>query len=298
MDGFFVEKSGKDYLYNLIQDEICIKNKCAKYYVNKLWEVSCLYLGDDLRSAAQDQFHQCFWEMYLVSVLLDLGLPLLAQSDRRCRGEGPDIQIGSNPSAWIEAIAPTRGDGQDAVPGHACDKVVEVPDEQFKLRLTAAISEKFRKYEKYTNKGIVSESEPFVIAINVGSIPYRHQELNVPRVVSVLYGIGSQVVHLDPSTMQSVGSSYSQQSHVQKNNGVQIPATFFQGQHSCGISGILYSTVDPWNRPTRLGSDFLFIHNKNARNPLPCGFLKVGRECYVEGDQLTITPTRAGQPAR
>ena len=60
------------------------------------------------------QFHQCFWEMYLIAALLEQGFPVVERENKRYKKEGPDVQVG-NLSVWFEAIAVTAGSGLDPV---------------------------------------------------------------------------------------------------------------------------------------------------------------------------------------
>ena len=114
--------------------------------------------------------------MYLAAVLLDQNLPVMTHERRRhCGGKGPDIQVGAF-EAWFECIAATAGEGPDAVPGYFQEECTSVPHEAFKLRLTAAVREKFLKHQDYLSKGLVSASEPFVIAVNGGAVPYVYHE--------------------------------------------------------------------------------------------------------------------------
>ena len=52
------------------------------------------------------------------------------------------------------------------------------------------------------------------------------------------------------------------------------------------ISALIYSRADCANRPSRLGDDFICVHNPNARNPLPIGFLGRGLEYFALADKL------------
>ena len=161
-------------------------------------------------------------EMYLTSSLLDQKLPVIATEERRHRkGKGPDIQVGAG-EAWFEAIAASAGTGPDAVPGYSFDHVAPVPDEAFKLRLTAAISEKFDKYRTYLAKGIVNESEPFVIAVSGGAVPHVHQDIFPPRIVSVLYPFGPEAVPFDLRTNTFGDSYFTYEGDIKKKRFIRI----------------------------------------------------------------------------
>lgn len=48
------------------------------------------------------------------------------------------------------------------------------------------------------------------------------------------------------------------------------------------LGGVLYSQVDPVNRPYPPGRDFVFVHNPETARPLSPGFLGAGTEYWLE----------------
>ena len=118
---------------------------------------------NDFRTQLGANFPQRFWEFYLACTFIDEGF------DVRSASAGPDVRITQDGrTVWVEAIAPTRGHGPDAVPEIVNGVVTRVPNEQFILRLSAAIMEKFNKYKQYRTNGTVGPDDPYVIAINAG----------------------------------------------------------------------------------------------------------------------------------
>jgi hypothetical protein len=258
----------------------------ARALIESLWRKTTPYLEQSIPNRLRFELHACFWEMYLAGVLLDQKLPVAANDIRQHRrGRGPDIQVGSV-EAWFEAIAATAGEGPDAVPGYSFGECEPVPDEAFKLRLTAAIWEKLRKYQEYLKDGLVSESEPFVIAVNGGAVPHVYQEIFPPRIVGVLFPIGTEVVRFDPQTNTFGDSYFMYQGEVRKKSGASIPTTFFEREETRGISAVIYSTVEAFNCRCALGYDFTLVHNPLAMSPLPQGYLGVGHEWWRESDHL------------
>jgi hypothetical protein len=226
--------------------------------------------------------------MYLTAVLLDHRLPVIATCDRRNRaGKGPDIQVGSV-EAWFEAIAVTAGEGPDAVPGYSFGEVARVPDDAFKLRLSAAIQTKFLIYQKYLQTKIVEPSEPFVIAVNAGGVPFVYQEDFLPRIVCVLFPFGPPAIPFDLRTNTFGDLYFTYRSELKKKSGTSIPMNFFEQEESRGISAVVYSSAKAFNCRGVLGRDLILIHNPMAVSPLPRGFLPVGRECWRDGETLII----------
>ncbi len=161
-----------------------------------------------------------------------------------------------------------------------------MPDEAFKLRLTATIREKLLKYEQYLNKGFVSDSEPFVIAVNGGAVPHVYQESFPPRIVSVLFPFGPEAIRFDLRTNTFGDSYFTYQGEVRKKNGTLIPTAFFEQEASRGISAVVYSTAEAFNCRGGSGCDLTLVHNPLATSPLPRGYLRVGHEWWRDGGNL------------
>lgn len=258
----------------------------ARELIETLWLKTSPYLERGIPNRLRFELHACFWEMYLTAVLLDQKLPVILTEKRRHRaGKGPDIQVGSV-EAWFEAMAATAGEGPDAVPGYSFEDFAPVPDEAFKLRLTAAIQEKLRKYQHYLGKGLVNPSEPFVIAVNGGAVPHVYQESFPPRIVCALFPFGHEVIRFDLRTNTFGDSYFTYQGAVTKKSGVAIPTTFFEQEESRGISAVVYSTAEAFNCRAVPGADLTLVHNPLATSPLPRGFLAIGQEWWRDGERL------------
>jgi len=260
----------------------------ARDLINALWHKTGPFLDQRIPDRLRLELHACFWEMYLTATLLDHHLPVMPTGKRRHGGgKGPDIQVGSV-DAWFEAIAVTAGEGPDAVPGYSFGEFAPVPDEAFKLRLSAGVREKSLKYQKYLDKGLVHASEPFVIAVNGGDVPHVYQDIFPPRIVSVLFRFGPEAIRFDLRTNTFGDSYFTHQAAVKKKSGVSIPTTFFEQGESHGISAVVNSTAEAFNCGGVLGSELLLIHNPLATSPLPRGYLPIGRECWRVGNQLVF----------
>ena len=82
----------------------------------------------------------------------------------------------------------------------------------------------------------------------------------------------------------------------------RLDRSFFEQEESRGISAVLYSTSEAFNCYGIAGSELMLIHNPLATSPLPRGYLRIGRECWREGNRLVIHdhngPAEAGTPER
>ena len=263
----------------------------ARDLINALWQKAAPYLEPGFPNRLRFEFHACFWEMYLTAVLLEHKLPVIATCHRRHRaGKGPDIQVGSV-EAWFEAIAVTAGAGPDAVPGYSFNEVAPVPNERFMLRLTAAIQEKLRKYQKYLREELLNQSEPFVIAVNAGGVPFLYQEAYLPRIISVLFPFGDPAVRFDRKTNTFGELYFTYRAELKKKSGATIPTTIFEREESRGISAVVYSTAEAFNCRGVLGCDLILIHNPIATAPLRRVYLPIGRECWCDGNEHNICET-------
>jgi type I restriction enzyme S subunit len=236
--------------------------KKARALIEALWQRTAPFVEHGIPNRLRFELHPCFWEMYLTAVLLDRGLPVMTNEQRRHRGgKGPDLQVGSV-EAWFECISATAGEGPDAVPGYSFEDFAPVPDEAFKLRLTTAIREKFLKHKVYLTKTLVSESEPFVIAVNGGAVPHVYQEVFPPRILGALFPFGPEAIRFDLRTNTFGDSFFTYQGEIKKKSGVSIPTTFFEQEESCGISAVLYRRGVQLQRGVRVGIN---THSQPAR---------------------------------
>lgn len=278
------EADGTDKFFNALKDEVSPWCAEAKVFTQDLWKKTHSYLDSDLANELRTQFHQRFWEMYLVASLLEAEKEI-----EKGRSVGPDICIkfADSPKIWVEAIAPLHGTGDDAVQEAPPRVVRSVPDEQIKLRLLHAFDEKFKKFKKYQEKNLVCDTEPCIVAINAAQVPSaRLDNDDVPRIVSSLLPFGSPVITVSRETLEVIDSSYAYQGHVVKTSGTQIPTTSFLNSKYADISAVIYSNVDVLNIPDNLGNGMLLFHNPLARNPLPLGFLQCGVEYWVDDEEL------------
>ncbi|PZV12099.1 MAG: hypothetical protein DCF22_13155 [Leptolyngbya sp.] len=275
------KRNGTDEIYCAIKDEINLRCQEAKIFVEGLGKKAHKYLDPDVLKELPIQFHQRFWEIYLAASLLEAGLDIQHSNGR----DGPDICIKSNDGSqvWIEAVTASPGEGSDAVQKAEIGAVRSVPDNQIKLRLLNAFSEKSRKYKRYKEKNWVALKEPYVIAINAAQVPSAILELEIPRIVRSLLPFGFQVLHLSKETLEVIETSYEYQGEIIKASGTAIETTSFLNPEYSGISAVIYSCVDAFNYSTEISKSLLLFHNPLATNPLPLGFLKKGYEYWVDG---------------
>ena len=135
-------------------------------------------------------------------------------------------------------------------------------------------------------KGITSEHDGAVICINGRNIPHSISDYWPHRIVRAVFPIGYPTVTVDRETSDAVHSGFDLRPQLEKASGTEIPTTGFTDNSLAMISAQIYSRVDCANHPAKLGDDFICVHNPNARNPLPIGFLGRGLEYFALADNL------------
>jgi hypothetical protein len=126
-----------------------------------LWRVFERHADKEFCKELRSTFDARYWEMYLTTSLIFAGYAVT------CPKPGPDVGIlYEGQRIWFEATSPTRGapDKPDSV-----GEVVygQVPEDKITLRYLNSISTKYdERYANWLKKGIVSDKDAFVIAIN------------------------------------------------------------------------------------------------------------------------------------
>jgi hypothetical protein len=279
---FEMPQASPEYL--ALRDETY--NTHLKNLAQEMW---CIF-SDWADSTFPQQFaynvHPRFWEMYLGVRLLDLKFQLIPKQS----SFGPDFHVvldGKN--LWIEATAPTEGSGNDAVPSlYEHSGIDPVPEDKIILRFTNAIAEKVKQREDYIQKEVVSRRDPYVIAVNGHGIGMNLLEGPQPNILKSVYPVGDYSFTIDVNTLETVRKGYQTRFQILKRSGAPVPTNAFLDPIYSGISGILYSNVALWAMPIIPGCEYLFIHNALADIPLEIGWLGTGKDCYKEGNNLTI----------
>lgn len=262
----------KSLFYKNIRDSSHPAAESGRELCNKLWEVFRPYSDEHFTTEATIDFIARFWEMDLTVSLLEQGLNV------ECPKPGPDVCLKyDNKNIWVEAIAPQKGSGADKVPEQKDGVVCNVPNEKIILRYTSAISEKFNKYQEYLDKNILSDEEPYVIAINGCQIPSARLDFDPPRIVRSVFPIGDEYVTIDKKAMKAVDRGFQFKASVKKESGSDIMIKHFIEPDFSGVSAIIFSCSDCCNRPTN-GNDWIIVHNPEAKNPLPQEWITCERE--------------------
>jgi len=275
MKGLFIPPNPEaSKLYRQIWKENYGDSKTIRMLIHPMWKGYEDLADYKFVKEFQVHFDGCFWEMYLSMIMRDSGLSISSKD------AGPDIKIDRNGEIeWVEAISPINGPN---VP-------VEFSEDFLISRITGAITEKYRQYKKYLEKGIIHEDEAYIIAVNIseiGTAATRTDRL----LLKSLFPIDGEVAIIDKAT--GLGkTSFDFRDKVFKDNGSPIATNNFLDEKFAGISGVIFSRKDCINLPVSHGSEISFFHNPKARVSVEESYLPFGSEYkgYFEGDILVYS---------
>lgn len=276
--------------------------------IKRLWLYFQPYADTNFAREFASHFHERYWEMCLAYVFLRRRMHLR----RRSTIGGPDLVVDSEiGTIWIEATAPGPGTTDDSVPQptpidlellldardpdellqdtEGEEEAVLAPEDAIILRYRTALEEKLGKYVKYLEQGIVSRTEPYIVAINGAAIhPFFGDGAIIPTIAKAVLGLG----HLRLVFRQELNGEpikyIERRKAVRKKSGGEVRLDIFYNENYRGISGVLFSRCDVMTRLRQLGHDFMFVHNPGAINPLPHGWLAIGGECWMDRGRLHV----------
>jgi type I restriction enzyme S subunit len=224
-------------------------------------------------------FDQRSWEMYFACVLNGNGIEIFSKD------EGPDIGIKyGEKSIWVECVATEQGEGEDRVLDMIHNSVFDLPEREMLLRLSNALDIKFKKYQKYIDKGLVSKEDIFIIAITRGILNYL--DPGIPLILKCLFRLGDLAIPIKRSD-GSLGQPYYQlREEIRKHNESPVSMNFFESGNHNGISAIVYSQTTVLNHPEIMGGDCILVHNPNSTNPLPEKVFPFLSQHRLSGDKI------------
>jgi type I restriction enzyme S subunit len=239
---------------------------------------------------------QKFWSR-VSEALLSARLCKVGLHPQPSHGGGPDfLLIEKGRKIWIEVICPEpAGVPSDWLTYQAGKRErwvwVDFPHEHILLRWTSAIKEKAEKLigssdgkvKGYLEKGIVESGDAYVIAVNGcqlrnGPFPALLGISQLPFAAEAVFAIGPYQIKINRDTLEQTGAGHQHRPFIFKPNGSQVPAyTFLDARFkpisaiwAVDVAGTLIGNINP----------MAVIHNPNAYNPIPIGFLPAHDE-YV-----------------
>ena len=263
-DSFFVLGDCQDPGYRNVRDLPHYRE--ARDFTESLWRRYRGYEDEHFLQEAKDHFLERFWEMYLAVAFLERGFEL-----SRAGNAGPEFCFTSgNRKIWVEAVAPGPGEGNDRVPELQMGPEVasKVPTEKILLRYTNAIVEKRKQYVAALERGTLDESDAYVLAINSRRISHAPFGNTLPFFVQALLPFGPPTILIDRKTGEFGERFYQLRESVTKAKGSAVSTASFLDPQFAFVSAVLHSSVDCANRPSRLGGEFIILHNPSASRSL------------------------------
>lgn len=121
----------------------------------------------------------------------------------------------------------------------------------------------------------------------------------IPLAVRAVYGYGD-VTMIVPIDGGKPHVEWQSRPTITKKSGSPISTRVFVDGVVPHVSALLFSACATPNVPIQIAShlgeewrDLVLIHNPTATNRLPRGWLRIGREYWVEGDRIRIKDWRA-----
>ena len=275
---FMPPRNGEHPLYRALRDGPDAYAANRREFFARLWERFGPIAPKSFRKKLQFEFHQRWWEMYLAVGLMNLGFsPWCPPSDK-----GPDICVAVHQTqVFLEAVAPTPGGANtsDRVPDLQYGVVYNFPEEECLLRLTQALTDHCDKFRKYYDRGQIPADSPCIIALSSGRLNPLVTKLDGAP-LSVLAGVGSTVV-----TIRGTGPPFAsrlRRDSIRRDSGSEVDTRLFYRDDFRVVSGVLYSSSDPWNAPDRPEDTFRLYLNPNADTELPVSLSSVMETWGVE----------------
>lgn len=250
-----------------------------------LWDQYEPYADDNFKEKFSRDPDSHFWEMYLTVFLLRLGKNVCPRLNitRALRDNGPDICIKENGrNIWIGATCPTSGraDNLDRVPDPApYGEVREVPRREIELRITGALYEKRKDFDRYERCGIIQPNDLEIVAISGSHFSQVYIDRFLPAAATAVHPIGERYVEFGESSNEAV-VSYADSWQIKRGNKDSIERTSFLETHYSRFSGLIWSTYG-LGQITLMPHNIQFVHNFSASYPLPERWASWSREYVV-----------------
>ncbi|MBX9837031.1 MAG: hypothetical protein K2X69_01825 [Silvanigrellaceae bacterium] len=301
IDARIKEEMDRSYSFN----KSCPNREDFRNWVNNIYKNFIDYCPDDTNKFLEEsrkkwKFNSKLWEMYTFHILFKTSYIF-----EKTNKEGPDLLIKhENRKIWIECVAPQNGNNANKIE----DSPIGTPYitqsyEDYLLRIAQSFIEKFNKISNYKTKGIISENDFVIIAINTGSlnsdIQTKEFTNGFPFIVNACFGIGGLTYSFPIGEEEQNNPpfrSYEKKEKIFKKNMSYIDINYFNSNIYNIISGVLYtnkSVFDSFYNNVseqvsfkRSISHISLVHNHFAINKLSKEIFKDFKHYFVEDEIL------------
>jgi hypothetical protein len=218
-------------------------------------------------------FRAHIWEAMLYGYFSELGFEFRRDKVRKAGQEGPDFGLLCNGmTIWVEAIVPAP----EGIPAEylAPPKVGEfivktMPHKEILLRGTAALKEKREKFQRYVVNGIISATEPTVIAINGCRLCDfaidDHGISQMPLAVEATFPVGPIAVPISRDGRIDGEARRIPRYAIENANGAEVRTDSFLNPLYSNVSAVIGAVKWDMLKPLPL----TVVHNPLARVVLP-----------------------------
>ncbi|MDI1236064.1 MAG: hypothetical protein PSV26_01115 [Polaromonas sp.] len=227
---------------------------------------------------------------------------------RKTIGAGPDFLVmdGSR-KVWIEVICPEPINVPSDWLNPKSGETITFPHEAILLRWASAIKAKSERLvgsddgirASYLKSGVVDPEDAYVIAVNgcrlrSGPFPALLGISQFPFAAEAVFPVGPYQLRIDRDTLKVVDRGHQHRPFVLNQNRAKVPALLFLDPRFNAVSAIW--ALD-FNGGSAIGNSepSAVVHNPNALNPLPIGFLPADKEyaAIPKGNELVLSTVSA-----
>ncbi len=252
-----------------------------------MWKEYSVYCPDsDFLLDAVKQFQSCAWQME-ISLFMQSRFKLIPTGS-----EGPDLRflIGGE-EVILEAVSAKPGAGPDAVSSPPFGSVYHPDDNGIIIRLRNAIDSKIKQHQRWLRSGVVKGSQPLILAVTAGEISTAIDFFGMSHMEQALFPLDNGAWHVPikfdgTHAEEPIEFKYGFRESISKKNGSPVSTNVFVTKDAEYISAVIYNPHHFVNSQRTNGRCFRIIHNPNALNPLPQGFMECGVEAWVEKEHL------------
>lgn len=188
-----------------------------------------------------------------------------------------------------------------------------------KSRWTQCLNEKAKKANAYLAEEKIGTQDPLIIAVNTSLLMWPNFDgiSQLPMAVEVLFGAGPRAILLDRETGKQAGSAYNTEQRrfeIVKRSPRSIPIDSARFDQDCfkAVSAVIACDIsseieaglfikteeDGQIKKGRETIRWCLVHNPNATNPLPDGFMNSVENWHQTdwSSNRTLTCTPAENP--
>lgn len=275
---FFLQGHASDSFYIEARDTNNDDALNFRNNINIAWNKFKHIINDgNFLNNAKSNLWGAAWHLRLLDFLDSHGYHLFPTGSGQ-----PDIKIQHDGiTVWIEAISASNGNGGNEI--RTPKGVAYTPDwDRIVLRIRNALDQKSLALGRYIDGNIVGPSDKCVIAVNSVRVPdssfWFHDLDN--EITRTLFGLGNLLSTIDVNTLQVKHEEFSYEPTItHPATGRVVDNHFFRLPEHSRISAVIFSPFRPFYGTSQ---HIQFIHNPNTTRPISHGFLKIGKEVWVE----------------